>query len=723
MRLVARKMKKPRDRFKRRRQVKRQVVAAVARSARSDPRVFADFNLGGRQMRGLLDSGATVSLLGRGCRELAEELNLPVKPYVSTVRTASGEDRSIIGRLVVPVEYKGEIKDVVLYLCPYLEQSAYLGVDFWRIFGIAPEVVGSEVPVVAAIDEIQGMAEQIAHYVEDDWVKSEPEAWELDESQKSILEEVKAKFLAFEKVGLGKTHAEKHRIELVAGAQPVKDRHYPLSPAMQQVVWDEVDKMLAIGVIEESNSPWSNRTTVVRRPDKNRFCLDARKLNALTVKDAYPLPSIEGVEVADLQGSEFDPSEALGFQTNEFQSEEYQELVREVTENKESLPDLKVEGGAIFKRIMVNRLEEELDGSTWKLWVPASLTHELVRRAHEEHTAAHGGVAKTLHALRRQYFWPKMAVQVAEFVRDCELCKETKATNYRMQVAIGAEVVTERPFQKLYIDFLGKYPRSKRGHAWIFIVVDHFTKFTFLKAMRDATASCVVSFLVQEVFLKFGVPEVIHSDNGRQFTGKVFEEMTQAYGIHHLRTAVYSPQSNAAERVNRSVLAAIRAYLESDHREWDVYLPEIEVALRNSVHTATGVTPFFALFGQHLMLNGAQYALGRKLKSLCEHEFASLGRADRQRLIQEKIQKQLHAAYERSSLRYNERARELHLTPGQEVFRRNFSLSNFSKAYNAKFARKFLKARVVRSVGSNMYELEDEQGRPIGVFHSKDIRQ
>ncbi|KAM8701527.1 hypothetical protein ACLKA7_012110 [Drosophila subpalustris] len=650
-------MKKARDRFKRRRQVKRQVVAAVARSARTDPRVFAEFSLGGRQMRGLLDSGASVSLLGRGCRELAEELNLPVKPYVSTVRTASGEDRSIIGRLVVAVEYKGEVKEVVLYLCPYLEQTAYLGIDFWRIFGIAPDVVGSEVPVVEAIDETQGMAEQIAHYVEDDGAKSEPEAWELDESQKLVLEEVKAKFLAFEKVGLGKTHAEKHRIELVAGAQPVKDRHYPLSPAMQQVVWDEVDKMLAIGVIEESNSPWSNRTTVVRRPDKNRFCLDARKLNALTVKDAYPLPSIEGIlsrvdqtyfissvdlkfafwqieldeeskactaftvpgrplyqfvmmpfglcnaaqrlcrlmdkviptelrsnvfvylddlliiapdfethivylnrvaeclkaanltiglkksqfcfkslkylgfiigggtlrtdparvtaieqipvprsvrevraflgttgwyrrfirnfaslavsltdalksrggkkfvlgedavkavqslkkamttapvlvhadfrkrfyvqcdashagaEVADLQGSEFDPSEALGFQTNEFQSEEYQELVREVMENKESLPDLKVEGGAIFKRIMVNRLEEELDGSTWKLWVPASLPHELVRRAHEEHTAAHGGVAKTLHALRRQYFWPKMAVQVAEFVRDCGLCK------------------------------------------------------------------------------------------------------------------------------------------------------------------------------------------------------------------------------------------------------------------------------------------------------------
>jgi len=59
------------------------------------------------------------------------------------------------------------------------------------------------------------------------------------------------------------------------------------------VVEDEVDKMLALEVIEES--PWSNRTTVVSRPGKDRFCLDARKLNDLTNKDVYPLPSIDGI--------------------------------------------------------------------------------------------------------------------------------------------------------------------------------------------------------------------------------------------------------------------------------------------------------------------------------------------------------------------------------------------------------------------------------------------
>jgi len=79
------------------------------------------------------------------------------------------------------------------------------------------------------------------------------------------------------------------------GARVFKDRPYTMSAAMQKVVEDEIDKMLELGVIEETKSPWSNRTTVVSRPEEDRCCLDARKLNALTIKDAYPLPCIEGI--------------------------------------------------------------------------------------------------------------------------------------------------------------------------------------------------------------------------------------------------------------------------------------------------------------------------------------------------------------------------------------------------------------------------------------------
>lgn len=110
------------------------------------------------------------------------------------------------------------------------------------------------------------------------------------------------------------------------------------------------------------------------------------------------------------------------------------------------------------------------------------------------------------------------------------------------------------------MDFLGKYPRSKSGNSYVFIVDDHFSKFVFLKAMKEATTSNFVQFLVQEICRKFGVPETIHTDYGAQLTAKGFKEMVEMFKINHMQTAPYSPQSNASERVNQFVLAAIRAY-------------------------------------------------------------------------------------------------------------------------------------------------------------------
>jgi len=82
-----------------------------------------------------------------------------------------------------------------------------------------------------------------------------------------------------------------------------------------------------------------------------------------------------------------------------------------------------------------------------------------------------------------------------------------------------------------------------------------------------------------------------------RMTRKVFEEIIDGFGIQHIKTPIYSPQSYAAERVNRKVLAAIRNFLNEDHLKWDAHLPEIEVAIRNTVHSATGEAPFFTTIG------------------------------------------------------------------------------------------------------------------------------
>ncbi|KAH8339641.1 hypothetical protein KR059_000403, partial [Drosophila kikkawai] len=94
--------------------------------------------------------------------------------------------------------------------------------------------------------------------------------------------------------GLGRTSLLKHHID-VGLATPVKQRHYPVSPAVEKVLYAEIDRMLELGVIEPSNSSWSSPICTVIKPNKVRLCLDARKLSEATKKDAYPLQSIDGI--------------------------------------------------------------------------------------------------------------------------------------------------------------------------------------------------------------------------------------------------------------------------------------------------------------------------------------------------------------------------------------------------------------------------------------------
>lgn len=107
-----------------------------------------------------------------------------------------------------------------------------------------------------------------------------------------------------------------------------------------------------------------------------------------------------------------------------------------------------------------------------------------------------------------------MTVQVRDFVRNCVTCKESKPTNQILRPPMGEKrFQIVRPFQKIYIDFLGPYVRSKSGNMFIFIVLYDFTKFVLLKAMAKATGKNVIRFLVSEVFHMFGIPEIVVSDN------------------------------------------------------------------------------------------------------------------------------------------------------------------------------------------------------------------
>lgn len=154
----------------------------------------------------------------------------------------------------------------------------------------------------------------------------------------------------------------------------------------------------------------------------------------------------------------------------------------------------------------------------------------LMDSVHSPPMAAHGGIGKTIDRLRRFCYWPRMTVDVRQMVNECNICRETKAPNVTLRPPMGQQMVAERPFQLIYSDLLGPYPRSKTGHTYILVVLDKFTKFVLLHPLRKASASEVKSFLEHNVIQMFGVPKTLYTDNGVQYRSNEFTQMVNQYG-------------------------------------------------------------------------------------------------------------------------------------------------------------------------------------------------
>lgn len=389
------------------------------------------------------------------------------------------------------------------------------------------------------------------------------------------------------------------------------------------------------------------------------FTIEHRKGSENKVADALSR-AYEGDEM-DIAEIELEIMPEIDLESEFFESDDY----RKLRENfrKAEMPDYKVVDKYICYRSCF-KTEDNLGHDEWKLFVPKELREQVMYAAHNPPTSAHGGITKTLERIRRNLYWPAMVTDIRNYVLSCELCKTSKTPTYTLRPPMGKIVESERPFQRLYVDLIGPFPRSKRGNIGIFIVLDHFSKFTFLKPLRKFNASLIIEYLKQDIFDCFGVPETIVSDNGSQFTSKEFISFLNQLGVGHVRTAVYSPQSNAAERVNRSVNEALRSYIRKDQRNWDKYISSINCSLRNSLHQTIGKSPYYVIFGQNMLTHGKDYKVLRNLELLTEGS-AQLAKEDEFSVIRETIKSKMQAAHDKTTRMYNLRSRMREFQPGQ----------------------------------------------------------
>ena len=244
--------------------------------------------------------------------------------------------------------------------------------------------------------------------------------------------------------------------------------------------------------------------------------------------------------------------------------------------------------------------------------------------------------------------------------------------------------------------------------------------------MPKATSKVVCRFLEEEVFLIFGVPQSIICDNGSQFISKEFTNFVNSYKIQKVYyNAKCHPQHNPAERVNRTILSAISAYLHDNHRLWDVNLPKIAQAIRLAPHEATGKSPSFLVFGRLVPTSGNFYGsihsdVERPPDISTPEEYAK----DIEKLaaVYPQVWERLKQAHKKAAHYYNLRRRDITYKEGDKVWKRNTILSNAAEFVSSKLAPKYVPCTILRKVGSLVYRLADADGQDIGNWHVKDFK-
>ncbi|GFY21476.1 retrovirus-related Pol polyprotein from transposon 412 [Trichonephila clavipes] len=222
-----------------------------------------------------------------------------------------------------------------------------------------------------------------------------------------------------------------------------------------------------------------------------------------------------------------------------------------------------------------------------------------MERHHNDPMAGHYGEEGTFQKIARRYYWTGMRKYISDYIKKCPECARFKATNQKPAGLLRTPIYSQR-FEVIAIDLFGPLPQTDTGKQWIFIVEDCAMKWVELFALSQASARQCATTLIEEVFMRHGIPRRIISDNGTQFVSAVLQQICFTLNISQNFIPVYSSQSNPVERKNRDLKPRLAILVGNDHSSWYSKLPVIRFAMNTTVCDTTGHTPAYLLFGREL---------------------------------------------------------------------------------------------------------------------------
>uniref|UniRef100_A0A3B3HY91 Gypsy retrotransposon integrase-like protein 1 n=1 Tax=Oryzias latipes TaxID=8090 RepID=A0A3B3HY91_ORYLA len=184
------------------------------------------------------------------------------------------------------------------------------------------------------------------------------------------------------------------------------------------------------------------------------------------------------------------------------------------------------------------------DGIVYKgmrIVVPPTMQTDMLRLIHQSHL----GMVKSKQRAREVLYWPGMSAEIENMIRSCPKCAEVQ--NRLPKLPLMPTETPELPFEVVGSDLF----EFEDKHY--IVLVDYYSKFIEADKLKDQRSSTTIEALKTQ-FSRHGIPAILRTDNGPQYTSAEFKEFCQSYGIQHKTSSPHTPHSNGeAERAVQTV--------------------------------------------------------------------------------------------------------------------------------------------------------------------------
>lgn len=325
---------------------------------------------------------------------------------------------------------------------------------------------------------------------------------------------------------------------------------------------------------------------IIYRSGQNMTHADALSRNPITDEVGV----IDNIEAFDIMCIDNDWLETVQSNDSELKR------IKDILSNPEYDELVDIKKNFVLKRQRVYRNTNE--GLRWV--VPKGCRWQILQKNHDQ--IGHFGFEKTFNRIKEHYWFSKMRKFIKKYVNSCLECAHNKIPAGKKEGFLHPIPKISTPFHTIHIDHLGPFVTSKRKNVYILVIIDAYSKFIVIKAVKNTRSNTSIAVL-RDYFGTFGLPTRLISDRGTSFTSDKFKKFMTELGIRHIQNAVASPRANGqVERYNRTILDSLAAQNHGhDEKLWDDRLLQVQWGLNNTINKGTGKSPSEILFGLKLI--------------------------------------------------------------------------------------------------------------------------